>query len=292
MPAASLPLRGALALELGPSDGPLHDALAQADAGALGAAISRDLARFHADAAQLQLTLVGAHYDPVELLRSGWPLHHELEQLGARVPGSRDDGRSRIVAFGSHDQSLPGALTPSPDFRGGPLRLVPWVLSGDAAVSLRVGEAMERDLMERGMAAADTALLAQEAFGLRVEHARLLTLHDLLALTAMQYDHAGLAALWPVLETALLSPDRDVWLDAVPEPLVHYTNREACIAMLSPEAWRARNGETGVDSDDDHRLRRGFEQFEARQRQFAAVLAAHGVPMTFAHCAGDPRAEI
>src|SRR3546814_9062548 len=72
--------------------------------------------------------------------------------------------------------------------------------------------------MERGMAGADTALLAQEAFGLQVEHARYLTLHDLCALMAMQYDHAGLAPLWPVLETALLSPDREAWLDAPPEP--------------------------------------------------------------------------
>src|SRR3546814_4530153 len=87
--------------------------------------------------------------------------------------------------------------------------------------------------MERGMAGADTALLAQEAFGLQVEHARYLTLHDLCALMAMQYDHAGLAPLWPVLETALLSPDREAWLDAPPEPLLRYADREARIALLT-----------------------------------------------------------
>src|SRR3546814_1435775 len=85
--------------------------------------------------------------------------------------------------------------------------------------------------MERGMAGADTALLAQEAFGLQVEHARYLTLHDLCALMAMQYDHAGLAPLWPVLETALPSPDSEAWRDAPPEPLLRYADRAARIEI-------------------------------------------------------------
>ena len=286
---------GALALELTPGSSAAHDALPQREAGLLAAAMARDLARFAPEAAALDLTTAGAHYDPVELLRPGWPIHRELDQLGARAPGGRGDGGGRIIAFGSHEGRLPGALSPSPDYAGGPLRLVPWSLAGDADVARAVGEACERDLMERGMAGADTALRAQEAFGLQVEHARYLTMHDLCALMAMQYDHAGLAPLWPVVETALLSPDRDAWLDAPPEPLLHYTEHEARIALLTPNAWRARNGEA-MDADagdrDDARLQRRFAHYEARQRQFAAVLRAHGVAVTFAHCQGDPAAEL
>src|SRR5690606_7800720 len=203
------------------------------------------------------------------------PILRELDQLGARAPGGRDAGGGRIIAFGSHDGRLPGALSPSPDYAGGPLRLVPWSLAGAGDVASEVGEACERDLMERGMAGADTALLAQEAFGLQVEHARYLTMHDLCALMAMQYEHAGLAPLWPVLETALLSPGREAWLDAPPEPLLHYVDREARIALLTPNAWRARNADP-ADADDE-RLQRAFAHYEARQRQFAAVLRAHGV---------------
>jgi hypothetical protein len=286
---------GALALELTPGSSAARDALAQRDAGELAAAMARDLARFAPEAAALDLTTAGAHYDPVELLRPGWPVHHELDQLGARAPGGRDEGGGRIIAFGSHDGRLPGALSPSPDYAGGPLRLVPWSLAGDAAIAHDVGAACERDLMERGMAGADTALLAQEAFGLQVEHARYLTLHDLCALMAMQYEHAGLAPLWPVLETALLSPERDAWLDAPPEPLLHYTDREARIALLTPTAWRARNAaaaEGNGGEPDDERLQRAFGHYEARQRQFAALLRAHGVAVTFAHCQGDPAGEL
>ena len=154
--------------------------------------------------------------------RPGRPSH-------ASSPSARDDGQ------------LPGALAPSADFAGGPLRLLPFVLGGDAGVVARVGDAFERELMERGMAGAATALAAQDLFGLQVEHARYLTVHDLAALMAMQYEHAGLAPLWPVIEAALLAPGHEEWLDAPPEPLVHYAGGEARIALLSPAAWRARH---------------------------------------------------
>jgi len=294
MSDSNLRVLGALALELAPGSTAGRDALPQREAGALAMAMARDLAGFEPEAAALELTTIGAHYDPVELLRPGWPIHLELDQLGARAPGDRGATQARVIAFGSHDGHLPGALPASPDYAGGPLRLLPWSLAGDAGTVRRVGEALERDLMERGMAGADTALQAQEAFGLRVEHARYLTLHDLCALMAMQYDHAGLAPLWPILETALLSPEREAWLDAPPEPLLHYADREVRIAMLSADGWRARNEAPGVvdDSDDNGRLQRGFAHYEARQRQFAAVLMAHGVPVTFAHCSGDPAGQL
>ena len=286
MPASSLQVLGALALELKPGSQPARDTLAQGDAGALSQLIARDLAAFTPEAATLQLVIVGAHYDAVELLRPGWPLHRELDQLAARAPGSSE---GRVIAFGAHDGKLPGALAPSPDFAGGPLRLLPLVLGGDADVVARVGDAFERDLMERGMAGAETALAAQELFGLQVEHARYLTVHDLTALMAMQYDHAGLAPLWPVIEAALLAPGHEEWLDALPEPLVHYADGEARIALFTPHAWRARHA-AGTDVECD-RLERQFEMFQARQRQFAAVLGAHGIVVTFVHCPGDADAR-
>jgi hypothetical protein len=290
---------GALALELAPGSPVGTALLSQADAGRLGERIAVDLAGFQPEAATLELALAGAHYDPVEALRPGWPLHRELDQLATRAPG-RDAmragapagsraGGGRIIAFGAHDGRLPDALAPDPGQAGGPLRILPFVLAGDEAIAARVGDAFERDLVETGMAGAATALLAQELFGLQVEHARYLTLHDLLAMTAMQYEHAGLAPLWPLLEAALLAPDAEEWLDAPPEPLAHYHHGEARIAMFSPAAWRARYA---PGDGDDAQLARGFEHFQARQRQFAAVLGAHGVPVTFAHCNAGEQPDV
>jgi len=274
---------GALALELAPGSAASLAALPQGEAGVLAAAMARDLALFAPEAAGLECVMAGAHYDPVELLRPGWPIHRELHQLAARAPLAAG-ASGRIIAFGMHAAQLPGALAPATEHAGGPLRLVPFLLAGEAAVVARVGDLYERDLMERGMAGAETALVAQEAFGLRVEHARYLTLHDLCALTAMQYEHAGLAPLWPLLETALLSPDREAWLDAPPEPLLHYNAGEVRIALFSPDAWRGRYRPKDHAIEDGAILERAFGHFEARQRQFAAVLAAHGVPVTFVHC--------
>jgi hypothetical protein len=127
-------------------------------------------------------------------------------------------------------------------------------------------------------------------FGLQVEHARYLTLHDLVAMMALQYEHAGLAALWPILETALLSPERDAWLEAPSEPMLHYRGGDVHMAMLAPAAWRARHAEDG--EVDEARLERRFAHYQARQRQFAAVLAAHAVPVVFAHCATGDRDEL
>lgn len=286
--APALHVLGALALELR-GDAPVaRDRLARVEVGALAALVARDLAKFAPEAASLDLVTVGAHFDPIELLRPGWPLHRELDELAARAP--RDPAApldaGRIIAFGAHEEQLPGALSPSADFIGGPLRLVPFVLSGATGVVARVGDTFERELLERGMAGADTALAAQEAFGLAVEHARYLTVHDLAAMMAMQYEHAGLAPLWPLLETALLEPDGEAWLDAAPEPLVRYAQGEARIAMFTPAAWHARYAADMPNDTEDGRERqyRQHRHFEARQRQIAAVLAAHGVAVNFVHC--------
>ncbi len=285
--APELHVLGAFAIEVvgeAPVD---RDRLAQADVGALAHLIARDLADFAPEASRLELITVGAHYDPVELLRPGWPLHRELDELAARAPRGgldRDDGR--IIAFGASDSVLPGTLAPSADFLGGPLRLVPFVLTGPGDVVARVGDAFELDLIERGMAAADTALAAQAAFGLQVEHARYLTVHDLAAMTSMQYEHAGLGALWPLLETALLRPDEQAWLDQPPEPLAHYVDGEVRTALMSPAAWEANYAPDGPITDDAGRERRQrhFQHFQARQRQMGAVLGAHGVRVQFVHC--------
>ncbi len=287
-PPAPLHVLGALALELR-GDAPVaRQALAQAEVGDLAERVAQDLAGFVAEAASLDLITVGAHYDPVELLRPGWPLHRELDQLAARAPGR---GGARVIAFGAHDAQLPGALSPSPDFAGGPLRLVPFVLGGDADTAARVGDAFERELLETGMAGAATALAAQAAFGLQVEHARYLTVHDLAAMMAMQYEHAGLAPLWPLLETALLQPEGEEWLDAPPEPLVHYVDGEARIALYEPRAWKARYASQAPCDTPECReqLERLHQHFQARQRQIAAVLGAHGIQVNFVHASGEGR---
>jgi hypothetical protein len=291
---------GALALELRPDAHAALAALDPAHAAELAEGIARDLAVLVPDAAALDLCVLAAHYDPVELLRPGWPLHAALDALALRAPGgidrAVDDGR--ILAFGARDGALPDAVrAPDADYAHGAMRLIPFLLRGDADEQSRVeqvGRALEDMLIDRGMAGAATALFAQQTFGAPIEHARYLTIHDLAALMAMQYEHAGLAPLWPLIEAALLSPQTEVWLDAAPEPLARYSDGGVRIAMIDSEVWRTTGFAPSSAGEDANKLERAFEHFEARQRQIAAVLEAHAIAVTFDHCpmGKDPRAVL
>lgn len=299
---------GALALELRPGTQAGRIALDRAQAAQLADGIARDLATLVPEAATFDLAVLAAHYDPIEVLRPRWPLHAALDALAQRAPMTpppagegRGGGTARILAFGAHAGTLPESVpTPESDYAQGAMRLLPFALRGDPADPAtgeriaRLASSLEDVLLERGMAGAGTALFAQEAFGAPIEHARYLTLHDLAALTAMQYEHAGLAPLWPLLETALLAPEQEAWLDAPPEPLARHLDGEVRIALLDAEGWRAGGYAPASAGDDPQRLERAFERFEARQRQFAAVMAAHGVAVMFVHCAAgrDARAAI
>ena len=62
-------------------------------------------------------------------------------------------------------------------------------------------------------------------------------------------------------------------------------NGEARIALFSPRRLaRALPAAGHATTDECDGWNARFEHFEARQRQFAAVLGAHGVPVTFVHC--------
>ncbi|MCW0450749.1 hypothetical protein NB706_003583 [Xanthomonas sacchari] len=159
--------------------------------------------------------------------------------------------------------------------------MVPFLLSGPADTVQSVAEALEDVLLAQGMAQADTALLAQKGFGAEIEHARYLTGHDLAAMMSMQYDNQGLAPLWPLIETALLAPDQEEWLQAPPEPLLRYREGEVRMALFDPASWCAHYA---YDRQDCERLQRVYEQYLARQRQLAAVLEAHGLPVLYVHC--------
>lgn len=280
MTDSNLSLHGVVALELRPGTHAARSHFDQAAAGHWAGLLAQDLSRLLPGAEALDLAVLGAHFDPTELLRPGWPRHAELELLLARAPRQGLD--SRVLAIGS-DIDLPATLRPDPALAAGHFRLLPFVLRGDAAAARRVGEAMETRLLETGMLQAATALAAQDGLGCAIEHARVMSLHDVLAMQALQYEHAGLGRLWPLIETALLRPQEDSWLDAKPEPLLCYRDGEAHLALMDHDVWFA-NG-FAMEVQDAEKAERLFGFYEQRVRQIAALLEAHGVPVLFEHVA-------
>jgi hypothetical protein len=292
---------GALALELRPGTHAARPTLSPQQAAELAEGVAHDLATLIPEAASLDLVLLAAHYDPVELLRPGWPLHEALDALAQRVPPDSSNqaaDRGRVLAFGAYEGRLPGSLrAPEPDYARGAMRLVPFLLRGSVdthAKMKQVSLALEEILIDRGMAGAATALFSQHAFGALVEHARYVTIHDLAALMAMQYENVGIAPLWPLIEAALLLPQTEAWLDAPPEPLARYTEGGVRMALLDAQAWRSGGFAPSFAGEDADKLELAFEHFEARQRQIAAVLEAHSIPVTFDYCpvARDPRTAL
>lgn len=279
-PAAVL---GALALELAPGTAPRQAALGQTLASALAERIASDLATLAPEARGLDLVLGAAHFDPAELLRPDWPMHRRLQELRARAPST---GGPRIVVFGSNTNgTVPQPLRAELELYGGPLRVLPFALIGDADTVRDVAERFEDTLLERGMAGAATALQAQDGFDARIEHARYLTVHDLAAMIAMQYEHVGLQRLWPLIETALLAPQREAWLDASPEPLLRYFDGKVRMAQFDFDAWRRHDAlERERDGAVDDDARRRYTYFQARQRQYRAVLQAHGIEVDAIAC--------
>ena len=279
MPSTPEPIfHGVIALELRDGQPPREAALAVARAGDVAELLGRDLVALAPAAAGCDLALLGAHFDPAEALRPGWPVHRRVQELLQRAPG-RGQG-ARAIGFGADAAGeVPLPLHCDPALAGGGLRVLPFVLQGEGIEA--VATVLEAELLDRGMASAGLALALQDGLGASIEHARLLSLHDLLAMTALQYENAGLAPLWTLLEAALLEPDAEAWLDRAPEPLARYGDGEVRIALMDPVAWHARNAPAEADAA---RLERGFALFQARQRQFAAVLGAHGIDVNFVHC--------
>ncbi|MFP3513852.1 hypothetical protein SB775_30605, partial [Peribacillus sp. SIMBA_075] len=62
--------------------------------------------------------------------------------------------------------------------------------------------------------------------------------------------------------------------------LLRYTGGEVRMALFDPAGWCAHYRQDRVDCD---RLKPIYEQYLARQRQMAAVLEAHGVPVLYVH---------
>ena len=231
----------------------------------------------------LELVAVGAHYDPVELLRPGWPLHRELDQLAARAP---------LAAQGPAGSSRSARTTGDCRARWRRRRISPAArcaccrscLTGDAAVIARVGDAFERDLLERGMAGADTALAAQEAFGL---HGRTRALPHRARpgrddRDAVRTRRPGAAVAADRNRAAGAGRRRNGWTRRRSRCCIT-AEREVRIALLSPPAWRARYAAGHATS-----TMRGWNAASSSSRRASAssrrCWARTAMPVTFVHC--------
>jgi len=262
-------LPAVLALELSPGDPPARLTLTRDEAAELATLVADDLHGLVPDVAQARLTLGGAVFDAVELLRPGFPVWTTLDELARRVPRGQ---LGNVVAFGHHEGRMPAQpLEPDPAYADGPMRFLPLSLLASEELAGALSERMEVELVGRGEAGARTADWLMRTLGIRLEHARYLSRNDLLALTCVQYEHVNLASLWQLLEAAMLTPYRPETALSARGLALRYA--EGKVWMQSPAQWLAAQ-DRGM-AERGHALAGAV--FELRQ--YAALLHAHGLAL-------------
>jgi hypothetical protein len=254
-----------LALEPVAGESPARMTLSRDEAAELAALVATDLHALVPQVDTARLALAGAMFDQVELLRPGFPVWATLDELARRVPRRHLEN---VVAFGSHDGHMPAQpLEPSPVYAEGPMRLLPMSLLASAEQAEELSEQLEIQLVGRGETGALTADWLMRTLAVRLEHVRYLSRNDLLALTCVQYEHVNLAPLWALLETALLTPQREETTMSARGLALRYADGK--VLAQSPAQWLAR--QTGDDAERMH----GFAGIVFELRQYAALLDAH-----------------
>jgi hypothetical protein len=266
-PLIALP--AVLALELPPGQSPAATTLSRDQAEALAALVADDLHALLPRIGEARLALAGALFDPVQLLRPGFPAWTTLDELARRLPRGH---LGNVVAFGSHAGHMPAqTLEPEPEHAGGALCLLPLSVLAPEALADELAQQVEVQLVGRGEAGARTADWLMRTLGVRLEHARYLSRNDLLALTCVQYEHVNLAPLWSLLEAALLTPYQpETALSARGLPL-RYAG--GTVHAGSPAAWLAAL--PGGAAERAH----AFAGLVFELRQYAALLEAHRLPL-------------
>jgi hypothetical protein len=255
-----------LALELVDGETPPRLSFNRDEAAELAELVAADLHGLVPQVDQARLALAGALFDQVELLRPGFPVWATLDELARRVPRGHLDN---VVAFGSHEGYMPALpLEPATQFADGPMRLLPLSLLTPETLAEDLSEQLEVQLVGRGEAGARTADWLMRTLGIRLEHVRYLSRNDLLALTCVQYEHVNLAALWTMLEAALLTPYRDDDAITARGLALHYSG--GSVFAQSPSQWL-----TTQLLDDDAARRHALAGIVFELRQYAALLEAH-----------------
>lgn len=271
-----------LALELTRPAPAMPMVLPTEQAAALVDGVAADLARLLPGVEDAGLALAAALFDPAQLLRPGWPAFAELAELYSRERRTRD--APQIMAFGNAGGRMASpVLEPEPGFGGGQFLCAPLVLVAGDALAATLGARMEAEFNERALAGASVALFLSQALGLEIAHARYLTRHDLAAMTAIQLDHVGLGPAWQLIEAALLSPDRTEELASDTGQRWRYAHGGVRAGALGHSAWLRGPGAAHADDTRSAAL----AEWCLRQRQYAALLTAHGLPPVWVDAGRD-----
>lgn len=172
-----------------------------------------ELAKHLPSLEHLGLVWMAGCYDQAQILRPGWPVHQALVELYRAGTATADSPQVMSLQALRGEAPVP-ALAVEQQLLGGAMVLVPFALVGAGEPLHKARALLEERLLDTGLADARTALMLNHALGADAEHARLMTLDDLAALSSMQWQNSGLGGAWQVLEQALFGATDAQWVES------------------------------------------------------------------------------
>lgn len=223
----------------------------------------------------LGLCLAGAVYELPQLLRPGFPAYEALNQLYERALQGQGFQPGQFT-IGAQKGRMPSvALEPERSDPASALIAVPFVLLGPHALAERQQQAMEEVFVTRGALPPPTAVELRRAFNLPLVHATYLTVHDLCAIARVQLENIGLLPLWELIESALFDDtERLIQTDQGNRLLLSGDTVRA--ELIDFDRWAREGGGKGLDVNE---IEEAYATLVREQRQYSAMLRAHGVQL-------------
>jgi hypothetical protein len=252
--------------------------LTKSDADQLLAHLSADLATLLPNSNRCSLVGAGALFDQTQLLRPSYPIFKCLEN--ALQESGKGQG-ARLLSIGASDNQMPlDELQPEADIPLGILQVLPLVLSGPAADVAALGQEMEQCFLERGQLSPQSAQWLETAFGIRLNHARFMTLTDLRAMFRLQLEHFGFLPLWQLIDAALEQSGSELKLQADTGPLFCWRDGAVHIEYQTFDYW-AQQGPGKATEPYRGKLAGGYADWTRQLRQYLTTLRAHAVEVIF-----------
>jgi hypothetical protein len=259
--------------------------LNSSDCDQLMAHIATDLAALLPQSAHCKLVAAGALFDQTQVLRPAYPVFAALQEL---LMESGSPAQPGSICLGADQDRIPRqGLQPEPDIPLGLLQLLPILVSGSNEVIDELGTAMEHRFLEEGQVSAHTARWLENAFAIKINHARFMTLMDLNAMFRLQLEHFGFMPLWKILDAALNDQAEGFEVSLENGQVYRWRGQKVHTEYQSFDYWSNQGGGQELDSGRG-KLAGAYADWTRMTRQFLTVLRAHAVPLVF-HLPGQPQ---
>jgi hypothetical protein len=223
----------------------------------------------------LGLVWMAAVYDQAQLLRPGFPVFRALSEL--YKAGLSVGQLPQVLTLQARRAQAPlPTLQVDERLLGGPMVLVPICLLGSESQIDTAQALLETKLLDSGLTDARTALFLNQALGADAEHARLMTLDDLAALTAIQLENMDFADVWRAVEYQLFTL-REIPADS------EYLAIQGGLLKINLQST------TEADFSEANLAR--LAQRKLRERQVIGLLQAHELAFEFHFGIGEGHSE-